>query len=341
MDIGFNKDNVVMINARETDGNKLFSLFSTALKNNPEILGITNSFGSFGDNFNASGFTYNGHIHPAYNFSVSTNFASVMGMHLISGRMLDPKIPRDTINSVIVNEALVRDLSLTDESILGLKLQNYSRNPAEAPIVIGVVRDYNMLPARQKITPTLFRETNKYKPTVFYVHFKPQNPDRILGTLRAAWLRAAGDAIFDYTFLDDALNARYQQESRLSTVITYAAIVCIFLASLGLGSLAYLSSENRTKELVIRKVLGCSRSDIIYLLSKDYLQMVLLSSMIAVPLSWYFLHGWLEDFAFRIHISLWVYIITCMGALIFTTITLSTTLIKIAFISPANTLKTE
>ncbi|HMI62004.1 MAG TPA: ABC transporter permease [Puia sp.] len=137
MDIGFNKDNVVVIKAGETDGNKVFPLFTTALKNDDEILGITSSDGSFGDMCNTSGFNYNGKIHPAINFSVATNFLSVMGMHLMTGRMLDSHVPTDTINSVIVNEALVRDLGLTNKSILGLRLQNYSARLAEDPIELA------------------------------------------------------------------------------------------------------------------------------------------------------------------------------------------------------------
>jgi len=187
----------------------------------------------------------------------------------------------------------------------------------------------------------LFREKNTYKPAVFYVHIKPGNPETVLKAIRSAWQQVAGDALFDYSFLDETLNDRYQEESRLSTIITYAAIVCIVLASLGLGSLAYLSSENRTKELVIRKLFGGSSTDILYLLAKDFLQLVLLSFIIAAPLSWYFIHGWLQGYAFRIHISVWVYMVTGVCALIFTFLILSTTLLKVDFMAPVKGLKME
>ena len=341
MDIGFNKDNVIVINAEETDGSKTLSLLKNSLKNNDYILGITGSTGTFQDSYNVSGFTYNGKNHPALNFSCNINFLSVMGMHLVAGRMLDEHKTEDTINSVIVNEALVRDLALTNKSILGMKLENYSANPKYDPVIVGVVSNYNLLPVKQQISPALFRQKSTYKPSVFYVHIKPGNPTYVLKVLNAAWQEVTNDILFDYSFLDDDLNARYQQENRLSNIVVYSAIICIFLASLGLGGIAYLSAENRTKELVIRKVFGGSWSDIWYILAKDFIRLVLLAFIIAAPLSWYFLHAWLEGYAFRVHISGWIYILTGIGVLFFTFMILSTTIIKIVFMRPTKGLKTE
>jgi putative ABC transport system permease protein len=284
---------------------------------------------------------YNGKKHSALNFSCQANFAEVMGMHLVAGRMLDMKNQDDTINSVIVNEALVNDLGLTNKAAMGMKLERYSSKAKYAPVIVGVVSNYNLLPVKEKIVPTLFRQKNTYEPSIAYVRIRAGNPARVLRSLRTAWQKVSDNAMFDYSFLDEDLNARYRAETRLSGITTYAACICIFLASLGLGGIAFISSESRTKELIIRRVFGGSRFDMLYLLAKDLLGLVLTAFVVATPLSWYFLHRWLQGYAFRIQISGWIFIITGIGMLLFTFLVLSATVAKLAFLSPARGLRTE
>jgi putative ABC transport system permease protein len=341
MDLGFNKDNVITLNAAGIDGKKALPLFANELATDDQVLGITSSGGRFWEAYNSSGFDYHGKNHQVINFSSGTNFLSVMGMRLVAGRLLDDRRREDTVNSVIVNEALVRDLGLSDQTILGLKLTGYSANPTEDPVVVGVVKDYHLLPVRQRIVPTLFREKNTYRPLLFYVHIKPGNPTHALAAIKAAWGHATNGGLFDYGFLDEQLNTRYQQERRLGDIVEYAAAVCIFLAGLGLGGLAYLNSENRTKELVIRKIFGGSWTDILYLLAKEFLKLVLLAYVVAVIGSSYFLHGWLEGYASRISVGLWTYILPGIGALLFTFLILGTTLGKIVVMKPVKGLLTE
>lgn len=341
MDIGFNKDNVVEIDAAGVDGHKALPLFKQLLAGQDDILGITSSAGKFGKNYNTSGFVFQGKHHAVVNFSAETNFAAVMGMHLIAGRMLQAHQPEDTVNSVIVNEAFVRELGLSDQAVLGMRLTAYSRKPQYDPVVVGVVRDYNLFPVKERIVPTLFRQKSDFSPSTIYVRLRPGDPRPALKALRSAWSQLPGDILFDYAFLDEALNTRYQQEIKLGDIVMWAAGICIFLGALGLGGLAFLSSENRLKELAIRKVFGGSGPALLFLVAKDHLRLVFVACIAATGLSWYFLHGWLENYAYRIHLSIWVFLATAAGVMAFTFVLLSATVVRVTFLHPAIVLKEE
>ncbi|HKB43415.1 MAG TPA: FtsX-like permease family protein, partial [Chitinophagaceae bacterium] len=144
-----------------------------------------------------------------------------------------------------------------------------------------------------------------------------------------------------YDFLDDNLNRFYKSESRWSNIVGWAGGISIFLACLGLFGLAALAAVNRTKEIGIRKVLGASLTGIVSLLSKDFLKLVVIALVIASPLAWYFMHKWLQDFAYRINIGWYVFIITGMMAVLIALITISFQAIKAAMANPVKSLRTE
>jgi putative ABC transport system permease protein len=258
----------------------------------------------------------------------------------LSGRALDNLHEADTIHSVLVNEAFVASVDKTNQSVLGMTLTGYSR-PAYDPVVVGVVRNFNYMPARERVAPTLFRQKNQYVPTCIYVRIKPGGAEAVLASIRKAWIGVTGDALFDYQFLDAALNARYAQEEKLGRMVIWAAGIAIFLATLGLGSLAFLSVENRTRELVIRKIFGGSASNILVLVTRDFVRLVLIAWAIATPLAWWILHDWLNQYAYRIPIHSWIFALTGFCTLLFTVATLCITVRKVNDLSPALLLRTE
>ncbi|MEP7143882.1 MAG: ABC transporter permease [Ferruginibacter sp.] len=339
---GFNKGNVVVIDATGIDAKKIYPLFKHALSAQSQVTGITSSDIGLGEEgYNSSGFEYNGKSIQIFRYSTGSDYIKVMGMKLLSGRNFDRLIISDSINSVIVNEAFVKDIGLSNEKILGLKLKGYSAREDHTPVVIGVVKNFNFLPLSQEVKALLFRQPSDLQPLKFFVRIKPGNPAPALDVIRKAWSNIVPDISLQYSFLDEKLGNFYKSEVRWSNIVGWAGAISIFLACLGLFGLAALSSLNRTKEIGIRKVLGASVSVIIQLLSKDFLKLVIIALLIATPLSWYLMNKWLQDYAYKINIQLWVFVITGMVALFIAFLTISFQAIKAAMANPAKSLRTE
>ena len=187
----------------------------------------------------------------------------------------------------------------------------------------------------------MFHQFPSYAPYKYFVRIRAGNPSVALAEINKAWKTAVPDLPLKYDFLDDSVNRFYKSEARLSSIIGWAGGVSIFLACLGLLGLAALSAVNRTKEIGIRKVLGASVSNIIALLSKDFLRLVVVAFVIASPLAWYFMNKWLQDFAYRIHIGWVLFFIAGVSAVLIALITISFQAVKAAIANPVNNLRTE
>jgi putative ABC transport system permease protein len=159
--------------------------------------------------------------------------------------------------------------------------------------------------------------------------------------LKASWKTVAGDQDFEFSFLDEALNAAYRQEQRLGNMVRYASALSIFIACMGLFGLATLIVVKRTKEIGIRKVLGASVGNIVAMLSKDFLKLIIVAAFVAFPIAWWALHKWLEDFVFRIDIAWWIFILAGVVTALVAVITISLQAVKAARTNPVKNLRTE
>ncbi|MEO6541601.1 MAG: ABC transporter permease [Ferruginibacter sp.] len=338
---GFNKENIVMVDAGGTDTRKIYPLFKQALAAQPQITGIAGSELGLGEGtgWSQSSWEYDGKQKKAYEYFVDNDFISLMNIKLIAGRNFDPKIASDTQTSVIINEAMLQDFGWTPGEAIGKELKGYQET--KTPVVIGVVRNFNFRPFSEKIEPQMFHQFSDYAPYKYFVRIKPGNPAAALDVMRRSWASVVPALPFKYEFLDESLDRFYKSESRWSSIVGWAGGISIFLACLGLFGLAALAAVNRTKEIGIRKVLGASMSGIIGLLSKDFLKLVIIAIIIAIPLAWYFMHNWLQDFAYRIDIGWWVFAITGILAVLIALVTISFQAIKAAVANPVKSLRTE
>jgi len=240
---------------------------------------------------------------------------------------------------VIVNEAMVRDFGWTIQNAVGQRLTGYSEN--FTPVVIGVAKNFNYFAFNQEIKPQMFHQFSSYEPYKFFVRTKPGDPSKAVAALQSAWKKIAPDYPLKYSFLDENLNRFYESEERWSNIVGWAGGISIFLACLGLLGLAALAVVNRTKEIGIRKVLGASLSTIIQLLSKDFLKLVMIAFIIAIPVTWWLMNKWLMDYAYRINIQWWVFAITAVMVIIIALITVSFHAIRAALSNPIKSLRTE
>lgn len=340
---GFNKENVVMVDASETDTKKIYPLFKHALITYPAIEGIAGAELGLGEDqgYSISGFNYKGKPKNIFEYFIDPDYMKVMGMQLLTGRNFSPNIADDTSVSVIVNEAMVKDFGWTLHNAVGQELTGYSEGKGHNPVVIGVVKDFNYRSLSQHVEPQMFHQFAGYAPYKFFIRVKPGDPSYALSEMKKAWETVVPDIPFKYNFVDEELDKFYKSEQRWSSIVGWAGAISIFLACLGLFGLAALTAINRTKEIGIRKVLGASVASIINLLSKDFLKLVGIAFIIASPVAWYFMHQWLQDFAYRVDIGWIVFILIGFVVVLIALLTISFQAIKAATANPVKSLRTE
>ena len=191
------------------------------------------------------------------------------------------------------------------------------------------------------LCPQIFFQPPHLDARKFYVRIKEGDPSKSLAALQSNWKTIVPELPFQYSFLDEDFDRFYKAEERWSSIAGWAGAISIFLACLGLFGLAALTAVNRTKEIGIRKVLGASVVIIVGLLSKDFLKLVLIAVIIAIPCAWYGMYKWLQDYAYRINIGWWVFVITGLMALIIAFITVGFQAVKVALGNPVKSLRTE
>lgn len=343
-DPGFNKENVVVVDAEGTDIETVWPRFQEAMSKRTDILGVTSTEIGLGadQGYSRSGFEYNGkELKSIYEYFVDDQYLSVMDIPILAGRNFDPSISADTLTSVIFNEAAAEDFGWTAEEAIGQPLTGYSSDAERTPIVIGVVKNFNFFSFREGVEPQLFHQFFDYQPFRFMVRIPAGNPAPVLAEIKKEWAAIVPDFPFAYSFLDEDVDRFYQSEERLGTIVAWAGGMAIFLACLGLLGLAALAAANRSKEVGIRKVLGASLSGIVSLLSKDFIRLVSIAFLIAVPLAWYLMQRWLENFAYRIDIQIWIFLVVGVVALSIAFLTVGFQGVRAALANPVKSLRSE
>lgn len=274
------------------------------------------------------------------NWSVDVDYVATMGMEIIKGRNFSKDLLTDS-NTVIINEAAAQVMGLQDP--IGKKVGNLQdvtdKNSMRYYTIIGVVKNFNYESLRQNIEALcmkLGRATGN-------ISFRMQtgNVMGVVKNMESLWKKMAPGQAFTYSFLDEDFNAVYRAEQRMGTIFISFAVLAIFIACLGLFGLATYAAEQRTREIGIRKVLGASVGSIAGMLSRDFLKLVLIAALIVFPIAWWAMHQWLEDFAFRITISWWIFVFAAAVALLIALLTVSFQAIKAAVANPVKSLRTE
>ncbi len=341
---GFQKENIVVVNAMETDSRKLYPLFRQAMQKDPRIRSIASAELSLGEGkgWSRTGFDYYGKNKQVFEYFIDTNYIPVMGIQLIAGRNFKPGITDDTVRSVIVNEAMVEDFGWTNETAVGQVLKGYNEaDESKNPVVIGVIKDFNFRSLKEKVKPQMFHQFSDYTSYTYLLRIQPGDPSSLLASMESAWKNLEPNIPFQYSFLDEDIDRFYKSEKRWGNIIGWAGGFSIFLACLGLYGLVMLSAINRTREVGIRKVLGASVGAIAGMLSKEYLKLVLIAILIASPIAWYFTHQWLQDYAYRISVGWWVFVAAGLIALLISLATVSFQAIRTAMQNPVKALRTE
>lgn len=341
---GFNKENVVVVDADGTDTRVIFPRFQQALHTTPMVKGVAGSELGIGAEagWSRSGWDDKGVHREVYEYFIDPQYLEVMGVQLLAGRNFSPEIVADTLTSVIINETMMREFGWTLETALGQQLTGYYENTeTPLPTVVGVVKDFHFRPFREELRPQMFHQFSGYSPFKFFVRLEPGDPAPALAAIEKAWANVEPVLPFKFSFLDEDLDRFYQTETRFGNIIGWAGGVSIFLACLGLLGLASLAAVNRTKEIGIRKVLGANVGNIVGLLSKDFVKLVALSLIIACPLAYYFMDQWLQDFAYRVSIHWTVFALAGIAAVMVAFLTVGFQSVRAALANPVESLRQD
>lgn len=268
---------------------------------------------------------------------VSHNFLNLFGLELVAGRSFDINLASDSTEAFIVNESSIYRLGYInpDESI-GKQFNYGGRNG----FITGVVQDFHFESLHQSIAPIVFVVSNGRNNSIA-VKFRDEYKDETIAFIKDQWASYMPNYPFDYSLIEDSFNEQYEGERTLGEVFAYFAFLAIIIAALGLFGLASFTIQQRVKEIGIRKVLGASVSQIVFLLSTNFTKLVLIAFLFATPIAYFAMKKWLENFAYSEPISVWIFLIGGIIALCIALLTISFQAIKSALLNPAQTLKSE
>lgn len=337
---GFDKDQVMILQGTNTLGNQDIKNFKAELGRMAAVKSV-----SISDYLPVTGSLRNGNpffkegrekIDPAVLgqfWQVDDTYMQTLGIKLIEGRNFSYEMANDTAGqSLIINQSMAKKLGL--------------KNPVGARIsdggiytVIGVMQDFNFESMRSEIEPMALHFS--LSTSMMTVKLHGGNIQDAVATVSALWKKYSPNQPIRYTFLDEEFANMYADVTRTGKIFTSFAVLAIIIACLGLFALSAFLAEQRSKEIGIRKVLGASVRGITALLSADFIKLVLLAILIASPIAWWFMHKWLQDFAYRVPISWWMFALAGFGAISIALITVSFQSIKAALANPVKSLRSE
>jgi putative ABC transport system permease protein len=268
---------------------------------------------------------------------IDYDYFKTIGIHLLSGRDFSRDFGGDS-TTVIINESTAQALGYADP--LGKKIYSLGDpEHAKSFIIIGVVKNFNFESLHQKVGPLAF--FLRKNPFTISIKVTAANIPSIIKRAEANWKAMAPGMPFSYRFLSDSFNEMYSAEQRVGKIAMIFSVLAIFIACLGLFGLATFIAEQRSKEIGIRKVLGASVQGIVQMLSRDFVKLVTISFIISAPIAWIIMNNWLQDFAYRIDMSWWIFAFAGLTALLIALLTVSFHAIKAAIANPVKSLRTE
>lgn len=338
-DLGFSKDQMMIIESFQ-DGKK--EAFKQEISKLPGVVSASlassipggGNPGAYSEVENKSGDMQVANLDL---YLVDFDYINLYNMKVIAGRGFSKDFSTDTTQAMVLNESAVKLFGYSSpKEAIGKKFSQWGRDGK----IIGVVKDFHFRSLRENIKPLCMRiEPRNFN--LITVKITSTNLKTTVAALEGKWEQMIPDKPFTYTFVDEFFNTLYQSEEKFGNLFLNFAILAIFISSLGLLGLALYSTTQRTKEIGIRKVLGASVSNIVHLLSRDFLKLVIYSFIIATPIAWYFMYKWLEDFAYRIEIEWWVFALAGIAAVMVAFFTISFNAVKAAVANPVKSLRTE
>ena len=336
-DLGFDKENIIYVHGRSNFGARNFDMLRDEFMKHSFITNVTskNSLPSAWQNGNGIGKAGSDEIIVMEMNQVKPNYFEMMDMNIIEGENPFYLESQDSIIPVIINESAVKLLNLESPVNSILSVNGYM-----TVIVKGVMKNANVRSLRDEIDPQVYMKMRNYWNSVLFFKYTG-DPQQTIAVLKQKWQELEPDIPFQYHFLDDTYKLLYSSETNVGKVLTFAMLITFVISIAGLFAMAFYATQRRIKEIGLRKVNGATLKDLLLLLNRDFVIWVSISFVIAVPIAWFSLQSWLDDFTVRTTLSIWIFILIGIVALIVTLLTTSLQTWKVAQMNPVKTLKQE
>jgi ABC-type antimicrobial peptide transport system permease subunit len=340
--MGLDKEQVVSIPiGNELNDQDALKTMRDRLANQPNIVAVSGSGVNIGSGLDGSssrmmfGFRYGKRDVVCDWVRVDTDYLKTMGIKLLQGRDFSPRFGTDSSTSILITQSMAKAMGETNP------VGKFIKPDQKEFQVVGVISDFNLYSLHQEAKPITLQMQPNAPIKYILVRVNPQNLTGAMETIKAAWKSVAPKQEFIGSFLDENTERWYKREQRLANIFSAAAGIAIVLSCMGLFAIALLTIQQRTKEIGVRKVLGASTANIVGLLSRDFLSLVLISIVIAIPIAWYAMDKWLADFAYKIDIEWWVFALAGLLAVIIALLTVSYQSIRAALMNPVKSLRSE
>lgn len=348
-DLGFNKDQVLTFHIHDRKVRSQVAAIKTQLLENPLVQGVAvagnpignNDLGSMGYQFENNDGSFITHNTLSQELLVDADYIPTMDIKMSAGRNFSAAGEADKYTAAIVNETLVKTLGWKDP--IGKRIQfRYNGTEVGNRTVVGVIKDFHTYSLQHKVEPmVLMMPPVSSMEDNLYVKINTAKTPEALAFIEKTYRQFDKSNPIEFHFLDQNFARQYEAESKQEQLSLVFTILAIFIACLGLFGLAAFTAQQRVKEIGIRKVLGATVSSIAIMLSKDFVKLVLIAICIATPIAWYAMNRWLEGFAYRVNINLWVFAGAAFVAMFIAVITVSIQAIRAAMANPVKSLKTE
>jgi len=343
-EIGFDRDQVLVIHNTGSAGDGI----TTFRKELPQLSGVAGAtlasdLPTQGSGYNQTGWSRNASMDArsvivVTDLEIDENYVPTLGMKVLQGRNFSHEFPTDS-SGLLINEAAVRLLGW--KAPLTEKLyNNFGDDGKPHPYhIVGVLKDFNYNSMHEKVGPVVIRLANRRE--TMAVRLTPGDMYAKVKQIESKWKALFPGMPFSYTFMDNDFDKLYHAEARTGSVFITFAVFAILIACLGLFGLVTYAAEQRTREIGIRKILGASTSGLMPLLSRDFLKLVLIASLIAFPVAWWAMNKWLESFAYRTGISWWIFLAAGLTAIGIALVTVSIQTLRAAVANPVKNLRSE
>ncbi|WP_229311110.1 ABC transporter permease [Larkinella soli] len=344
--LGFQSEQVVSLPVgSQSDGRQVLQRLRARLADDPAVVSVTGSGVNLGrgkdrvSSRSVFGFTYKGKGVATDWLLIDYDYLKTLNIKLLAGRDFDPAYRTDSVSRIIVTERMAKALGLKNP--VGAFIKDDSDTTGTPMQIIGLVQNFRLYSLSEEERPITMHLSHSEPIHYIFVRVTPGSLSVTMDKLKAVWSEVAPQSEFMASFLDENIDAWYQNEAMMSRLFSVAAGIAILLSCIGLFAVALMVIEQRTKEIGIRKVMGAGVAGIVLILSRDFVKLVLIALLISLPLAWFGLTMWLNNYAQRIELSPWVFGGIGLSALLIALATVSYQSIKTALMNPVRSLRSE
>jgi putative ABC transport system permease protein len=345
-ELGFDKSHVLVTQVRDRKMLQALDSIKAQLKQVPGVLSVTSSSIVPGGQPSVSIFRPEGFADDESQimeqYRVDEDFFPTLGIEIVQGRNFSKEFSTDPEDSVIINQAAAQKFGWEDPIGKTIRIPDDINDENEmifeARTVVGVIADFHLASLHKMIAPQIIYNSSG---GALSLRLSPENTSATLTRLKELWGTIDPGRPLDYFFLDESFDAQYRAEERLSGIFSSFTVFAIFIACLGLFGMASYMAEQRTKEIGIRKVLGASVPGVVALLARDFVKLVLIANLVAWPLAYFIMNRWMQNFAYRAGITIWIFFLTGLAAMTIALLTVSFQSIRAALSDPVRAIKYE